>query len=283
VRLARGLFVAHLLVGVFGVAGMLVALPRPELWADGPGALVFAAGMHWGGAAQNLLGAATLAAFGVAALGWRRTAVFFAASVGLSLAAELTGTATGWPFGEYAYTSGLGAKVAGRVPWTIPLSWFAMGLSAYLLGRALVARLGRPGSALAVVAGAALLVAWDLALDPAMSHPAQRVLFWRWGESGPYLGMPLVNFAGWFATGAAFMTVAHSAWGRPTAEPPLGLPLAVYLANVGFAAVLCAGAGLGLPIALAIGLGAAPALAIAAAPARPPRAAERRRRSPAGA
>jgi putative membrane protein len=262
-RLARLLLVAHVAVALFGAAGIAIALPRPELWADGPGAMAFALGMRHGGMLQNVLGAAAMLAFGVACLGVRRTFLFAVAAMGISLGAELLGTATGVPFGAYAYTDGLGAKVAGRVPWTIPLSWFFMGLAAYLLGRTFASRIGWPGSFIAVAVGALLLTAWDLALDPAMSHPAQRVQFWRWGASGPYLGMPIVNFAGWLATALVFMAVAHSAWGAPGREPAPGFPLAVYLVNIGFACVLCAAAGLALPVALALGLGALPALAIA--------------------
>lgn len=266
-RLARLLLVAHAAVALFGLLGLSLALPHPELWAGSgsTGSAVFALGMRFGGLSQNVLGAATLLAFGAAWLGLRRTGIFFLAACTISLAAELLGTATGLPFGDYHYTEGLGAKVAGRVPWSIPLSWFFMGLAAYLLARAAVARGGAPGSPWAVLLGAALLTAWDLALDPAMSHPAQPATFWRWGETGPYLGMPLRNFAGWLATGAAFMGVAHAAWGRGQ-EPPLRIPLAVYLLNAAFAAALCARAGLWLPVAAVVLLGVIPAARIAAGP-----------------
>lgn len=280
--LAALLFAAHAAVAIFALLGLAVALPRPELWAggEGPGAALFGFGMRFGGLLQNVLGAAAMAAFGAAWLGLRRTAVFLLAACSISLAAELLGTATGFPFGPYHYTEGLGAKVAGRVPWTIPLSWFFMGLAAYLIARCALARRGLPGSPWAVLLGAALLTAWDLALDPAMSHPAQQALFWRWGETGPYLGMPLRNFAGWLVTGAAFMAVAHLAWGRD--EPvPARLPLAVYLLNVAFAAALCAQAGLWLPVAAVSLLGVLPALLLAAGPL--PRALLLVRRSESGA
>lgn len=276
------LFAAHAAVAIFGLLGLTVALPRPELWAggEGPGATLFAFGMRFGGLAQNVLGAATMLTFGAAWLGLRRTAVFFLAACSISLAAELLGTATGLPFGAYHYTEGLGAKVAGRVPWTIPLSWFFMGFAAYLIARCALARRGSPGSPWAILLGAVLLTAWDLALDPAMSHPAQRALFWRWEETGPYLGMPIRNFAGWLVTGASFMAVAHLAWARD--EPfSVRLPLAVYMLNVAFAAALCAQADLWLPVAAVCLLGVLPALLLAAGPL--PRARLLARRSESGA
>ena len=57
------------------------------------------------------------------------------AAIGISLASELLGTSTGFPFGHYTYLNGLGYKVAGLVPFTIPLSWFYLGLSSLLLAR----------------------------------------------------------------------------------------------------------------------------------------------------
>jgi len=54
----------------------------------------------------------------------------------LSLSSELLGTSTGFPFGHYHYLSGLGYKIAGLVPFTIPLSWFYLGLVSYVIARA---------------------------------------------------------------------------------------------------------------------------------------------------
>jgi len=41
-----------------------------------------------------------------------------------------SGTSTGFPFGDYSYLSGLGYKITGLVPFTIP-SWFYMGFASY--------------------------------------------------------------------------------------------------------------------------------------------------------
>ena len=56
-------------------------------------------------------------------------------AIAISLTAELMGTSTGFPFGAYHYTTGLGYKIAGLVPFTIPLSWFYLGLSSFLIAR----------------------------------------------------------------------------------------------------------------------------------------------------
>jgi putative membrane protein len=213
-----------------------------------------------------LLGAAAMLAFGIVALGWRRTAIFFLLAGGLSLSAELIGTSTGYPFGNYEYTTGLGTKILGRVPFSIPLSWFYMGLASFVLGGVL-SRWSPLGS---VLLGAYLLTAWDLVLDPAMAHPSLALNFWVWHTSGPYFGMPAQNFLGWTATGALFMGVSRWLWGARMPPVSPRYPLAVYALNVAFAIVLSAAGGVWLPIglALAAALGAAAVAARAGVRAR---------------
>jgi uncharacterized membrane protein len=119
----------------------------------------------------------------------------------VSLFAELVGTRYGLPFGGYEYTNLLGPKVAGRVPWIIPLSWFLMALPAY--GLATVAFPGTDRARGRISLATLLLVAWDLALDPAMSYSPP--LYWQWEATGPYYGMPWMNLFGWLGTGAVIM------------------------------------------------------------------------------
>ena len=262
--LARGLLVAHAAALIFGLAGMLIAMPNPQLWAGNPlGAATFAFGMQYAGGLHIVLGAAAMLAFGVVSLGWRPTAIFFVVSTLISLSSELIGTGTGWPFGNYAYTSFLGVKVLGRVPFTIPLSWFYMGFCALLLGVA-VARVRelRSSAVWSVALGAYFLTVWDLVLDPAMAHNSLPVEFWQWHQSGAYYGMPVQNLLGWTVTGLLFMGVSRWLWRRQHVVPsvPLGFPLVVYVLNTVFALILSAAAGLWLPVALAVVLGLAPAL-----------------------
>ncbi len=262
-RLARLLLIAHLGALAFGLAGLLVALPRPELWAGDPAAArVFDFGMRYAGSLHIVLGAAAMLSFGFATVGRRRTALFFVLAVAVSLAAELIGTATGWPFGDYAYTDFLGYKILGRVPFGIPLSWFYLGFAAYLLGGLATSRFGlKPVAVWTVAAGAWLLTVWDLVLDPAMAHEAMPVRFWEWRESGAYHGTPLKNFAGWAATGLAFMAPSRVLWRADVVLPPrlAWFPFVVYAANVGFGMALAASVGLTGPILLAALLGLAPA------------------------
>lgn len=272
----RVLFIGHLLALAFGLGGLLIALPHPELWAGSATALqVYNFGMSHGGSVHILFGAATMLLFGLYAIGWRRTLIFFVVGTLLPLSAELMGTATGWPFGGYNYTEGLGVKIAGRVPYSVPLSWFYMGFASYLLATVILSRQGgRRRSWLPVLLGAWLLMAWDLVLDPAMASPSMPVRFWTWHEAGPYFGMPWRNLLGWFGTGLAYMALSRVLW-RSAPDPariPAWLPLGVYAANVLWAMALAVSVGIWPAAAAAIVLGLLPAALVwRVRPARLPR------------
>lgn len=175
----------------------------------------------------------------------------------------MTGTATGWPFGGYEYLSFLGLKLAGRVPYTVPLSWFYMGFASFLLATFVLRRsAGAPNRVLAVVLGAWLLTAWDLVLDPAMASDRMTVMhFWVWKEHGPYFGMPLRNLAGWFGTGLAFIAVGGGLWRTfvPARSAGAFVPFGVYALNVMWAMTLSLSVGLWQTAVAAVALSLAPA------------------------
>ncbi len=258
---------AHVLALALGLFGILYAIPHPERWTHGPDMAFFVWALARGGAMGMVTGALAMFAWGVAALGWRRTLLFAILSCVISAAAELAGTQTGWPFGGYAYLTLLGAKIAGRVPYGVPLSWFYMGFAAYVLALAAVPASNPRRTLLAILLGTWLLTAWDLVLDPAMVALPQ-IKFWVWHEHGPYFGMPLRNLAGWFATGATFIALSRWAWnGDPDVRAAgIGFPFAVYTVNIIWAMALGASIGLWIPAVAAIALSLVPAVATLRAP-----------------
>jgi putative membrane protein len=179
-----------------------------------------------------------------------RALLAFITCVSVSLAAELAGTTYGLPFGAYEYSGLLGPKVAGKVPYLVPLGWFLMALPSY----ALVARRfhGVLGFFPRVVFASVLLVAWDLTLDPAMSYLTP---FWVWAEEGDFFGMPWLNFVGWFVTAVAIMVFFEAfAVRRWTSELPAGFLVLFYLANLALPLGFVVLAGLWQPVALTVGL-----------------------------
>ncbi len=257
------LFCCHLAALAFGLAGLLIALPHPELWDHTAyGAEVSRFGIRYAGSLHILLGAATMLLFGLLFVGVRKTLIFFAASTLISLSMELLGTSTGFPFGPYAYTDFLGVKVLGHVPYSIPLSWFYMGFTSLLLAHLLVSRTGWMHRTLwSVLIGVSFLTVWDLSLDPAMANTNLPIHFWMWYESGPYFGMPISNLIGWSVTGLMYMSVSRWLWRSPLDSRSLvaWLPFGMYAANTCFAIVLNLSAGLFLPPLIGIVLGLLPA------------------------
>lgn len=235
---------AHVVSTLFGLAGLLLVLPNPELVANLPpiGMDIFTWSMAGGGVSYILFGAVTLALYAYRTLGLGTMLAFMIPSVFLSLSSELLGTSTGFPFGHYQYLSGLGYKIAGLVPFTIPLSWFYMGITCYLLARTgLKLTMGsswvRQLGALAL--GSILLTAWDLVLDPAMSQAP--FPFWQFQEVGEFFGMPYRNLVGWMGTGFVFMSVGAFLWRRTPiilSRSQLTVPLIVYLTNFLFGAAI---------------------------------------------
>jgi putative membrane protein len=152
----------------------------------------------------------------------RAALIAFIAVYLVSLGSELLGTTYGIPFGAYSYTELLGTQWLGRVPLLIPLSWFTMGWAVWVMAR----RWTRGWAAVAF--GTALLVAWDLLLDPAMSKMTS---YWIWGDVGSYYGMPWSNLAGWGITGLILLALLH----RLAPEPHSSARFASWVYAVNYA------------------------------------------------
>ncbi len=156
-------------------------------------------------------------------------------------ASELIGT-TGWatvqgvslPFGAYAYGHWLGPKIAGHVPYFIPLSWFAMSIVSYDLAHRVVR-----GTWGRILLGTLFMVLWDVALDPAMSAA---FTFWSYPGGGFFYGMPFSNWLGWIVV--SFIIIAGYAFlGGGLERTSRWAPL-VYLLNGLFPLLISAIRGL---------------------------------------
>ena len=253
---------------VFGLVGILLVVPNAEVifHVSEFGQTAIQWSMSGGGVVYMILGTAAVFLYGLRTLGLGRILAFMLPAIFISLGSELLGTSTGFPFGHYSYLSGLGYKIAGLVPFTIPLSWFYVGCSSYLLARAGLEVDTKPSwwrHICAIGLGSLCLTSWDFVLDPAMSQTS--LPFWYWQQPGPFFGMPYQNFAGWLGTGAVFMTVAALLWNSNPIKferSQLNVPLVVYLANFGFATVMSLAAGFTIPVGLGFVLGVAPSLAL---------------------
>lgn len=155
----------------------------------------------------------------------------------ISLASELAGTTWGLPFGEYSYSALIAPMWLDRVPVIIPMSWFFMALPSWALASGAV-----HGRYARIAFASLLLLAWDLALDPAMSYATR---YWIWGDEGPYYGMPWLNLFGWYVTGVVLMAVLSALHAeRWTSKVAPRWWVGFYGANLLMPLGMCAAAGL---------------------------------------
>ena len=271
-RVERWTLVLLLAFTALAVAGYGVFALHPErLPSGGLATRVYNRAFPLFARGHILVAAGALAVVLSRRLGARWVPAALAVCVG-AFAAEYAGTRFGVPFGGYEYTGLLGPKLAGRVPWVIPASWFLMALPAYAMARRAAPAAGGLDRAVRLALAAATLTAWDLALDPAMSHLTP---YWVWEGRGAYYGMPLVNLAGWMGTGLVLVAAMEALGARRWVEAlPVGWLAGYYGALLLMPVGMLAAAG----VWPAIGLTAAALAGLAAA-----HAAWARRRSPAEA
>ena len=107
---------------------------------------------------------------------------------------------TGFPFGHYYYTDGLGPKLF-LVPLLIGPAYLGTGYLAWTLARLILGATEQrlPGYFILTVPVLAsfLMVSWDLSFDPLASTINH---LWIWQQGGNYFGVPFSNFMGWFLT-----------------------------------------------------------------------------------
>lgn len=150
---------------------------------------------------------------GAARYGWRGILLFVVICLVVSNALENLSILTGFPFGRYTYTDVLGRKLF-LVPMIIGGAYAGAGYLSWIVAHVLLGRTG-PSNRFAVWAlpliGAVLMVSWDLSFDPSASTIGKS---WIWIDGGPFFGVPLQNFFGWYLT--VFLFLAPFAWYQST-------------------------------------------------------------------
>jgi uncharacterized membrane protein len=140
--------------------------------------------------------------------GWRKTLVFIATCIFVTLAFESIGVATGKIYGPYHYTNELGPKFLGLVPYLIPAAWIMMMYPSLVIAQSFLRSSSSRGwkMLMSAAVGATVMTAWDLVLDPLMV----KFGFWVWdGSAGSrqYFGIPIQNYIGWWVTSLAVFVI----------------------------------------------------------------------------
>ena len=127
--------------------------------------------------------------------------VFFAICLVVGGAIENIGVLTGFPFGRYYFTAVMGPKIL-FVPVLLALAYVGMAYLSWTLATLILrgCASGALAGSLAVTVpllASFIMVAWDLSMDPVWSTVLHA---WIWLDGGPYFGVPISNFVGWFFT-----------------------------------------------------------------------------------
>ncbi|MGH7335430.1 MAG: carotenoid biosynthesis protein [Candidatus Rokuibacteriota bacterium] len=174
----------------------------------------------------------------LADLGGRRTLRFAASVWPVAWLAEYSSTRVGLPFGLYHYTEATRGQelYIANVPFFDSLSFVFLAYAAFCVARLVVGRAPGPLTRvkLALIAGMLMMVL-DMVIDPIAVRGDRWFLgrVFYYAEEGSYFGVPLSNFAGWVAVGAAGVGLYLWGAGVPT-EGRVWPGLALYYGVLAF-------------------------------------------------
>jgi putative membrane protein len=173
-------------------AAILLQIPYPLL--DGRALEIFTLLTVYCGAAAMLLHARL-------SFGNKFALTYLAITAVFAWVIETIGVNTGWPFGIYEYSKTLGVFIFD-VPLVVLFAWTMMAYPALIAAR-------RIARGWVFLYGGAILMGWDLFLDPQMVAAGR----WTWevtGASFPYAPeIPLSNPFGWLLSGLTLIAILH--------------------------------------------------------------------------
>lgn len=122
----------------------------------------------------------------------------------LIIAMEAVSIKSGLPYGRFSYDELLGFRLFGTTPWIIALAYGPLILASFWLASKITPSHGR----------ISLAVFFTLLMSAAL-EPALAALYVRqWQETGPFFGVPLLCFVGWFLSATLASGLLHILWGE---------------------------------------------------------------------
>jgi len=135
--------------------------------------------------------------------GLKNVTIFFLVTWAVSFFFEALTIHTGILVGYYHYT--VQSFSLFGVPLIVVVTYFGTGYFCWMLSHVLTGQFSKKldGKWIFLVPfiAAFILVMWDLGMDPIYSTVLS---FWVWESPGPYFGVPITNFVGWFVIGFIF-------------------------------------------------------------------------------
>src|ERR1700686_3947049 len=126
--------------------------------------------------------------------------IFATLLLGVGTLFESVSLRTGFPFGYYRFTDLMGPKLLD-LPILLALAYVGMGYLSWVLAVVILDCQNKPLSGRNIVllplAASFVMTAWDFSMDAVWADIDHA---WVWQEGGPYYGVPVSNFFGWFFT-----------------------------------------------------------------------------------
>lgn len=130
--------------------------------------------------------------------GFKNIIIFFLITWLVSHSFEALSIQTGFPFGHYYYDKLIGPRIL-QVPLIIMPGYFGTGYASWIVAHILLNQYDKKlsGKQIFIVPFVAtfIMVMWDVCMDPLSSTIES---LWVWKDGGPYFGVPLQNYFGWF-------------------------------------------------------------------------------------
>lgn len=130
--------------------------------------------------------------------GVRGIGIFVAICLVVGNVIENIGVMTGFPFGHYFFADLMGPKLF-NVPILLGCAYIGMAYVSLILARLILGDMGAPTAGARTfalpLAASFIMVAWDLAQDPVWATVLHG---WVWRDGGPWFGVPISNYLGWY-------------------------------------------------------------------------------------
>jgi putative membrane protein len=142
-------------------------------------------------------------------LGKKKTAILFILALLFGSVSEIVGVKFGWIFGNYYYNPALSPLILGLVPLMTIVSWAIIIYISYSITNIIVLRglnnkkpnINRDRMVFVILTiillsaiDGLIATGLDMILDPVNVF----IGGWYWIGGGPYFGIPISNFVGWF-------------------------------------------------------------------------------------
>lgn len=149
------------------------------------------------------------------------------------------------PFGAYDYTTVLGPMLFATVPVVIVFAWLMVIAAAW---QSTITLFPQANWWLRCVGTGVVVMLFDIQIEPVATHING---YWVWHDTGPYYGVPTVNFAGWWLVGFTLATMTDR-WLRRIPTQASMLPIVSMLTSSVLFAVMTLKEGYGIAAFLSI-------------------------------